>query len=107
MALSVCIACKRAFIGGVKEEKICPGCDVRLRELYPSVRSFLRNNDRKIYTVQDVSRIMGIALGDVAAMVSMGLVETHIIKRKAADEGKAHMLTHSRKKKTKTPGGRT
>ena len=94
MALIVCKLCKKAFLSGPQEEEICPACDVRLRELYPSVRSFLRNNDRKVYTIQDVSRIMSIAFEDVAALISMGLVESRV-KSKAADNGKA------------TPEGRT
>ena len=96
MALLVCKACKKAFISDPQEKGICPDCDARLRELYPSVRNFLRNNDG-VYTVQDVSRIMGIALEDVIVLASMNLVESKM-NRKAADDGKSGKRHYVRKK---------
>lgn len=78
MALIVCRTCGKAFISGPKEEKICPGCAVRLRELYPLIRSFLRNNDGKAHTAQDISRDMNIALKDVVALVSMDLLRLNV-----------------------------
>ena len=100
MALLVCKACKNAFISSLHEEEFCPDCDARIRELYPSVRGFLRSNDREAYTAQDVSRIMDIALEDVVAMVSMGLVESST-NREAVDGFKGYVHTHIRKKKRK------
>ena len=85
MALVKCRLCKKAFISGAREEEVCPGCVAKLNELYPSVRSFLRNNDGKVCTALEVSRNTGIALEDVVVMVEMGLVGLSI-NRKAADE---------------------
>ena len=103
MALHMCKACKKAFISSQYEEEVCPDCDARIRELYTSVRNFLRNNDAEVYTAQDVSRIMGIALGDVVAMISMGLVEFRI-NREAVDGSKGYVHTHIRKKKRRARG---
>ena len=76
MALLVCRACKKAFISTQHEEKACPDCAPRLHKLYSSVRNFLRDNERKVYTPQDVCRIMNISPDDMSAMVSMGLLDT-------------------------------
>ena len=75
MALIVCRSCRNAFISSPREEEICLECTTRLRELYPVVRSFLRDNEKRVYTAQDVSRIMGIDLDDVYTMASIGLVK--------------------------------
>ena len=106
MALLVCKSCKKAFFSGQEKEEICADCAVRLRELYSSVRGFLRNNSGEPYTARDISRIMGIALEDVNNLVSMGLLE-YRKDPKAADCGKDSVLTHSRKKRQKAAGGKT
>ena len=85
MALLRCRLCKKAFISGLQEEVVCPDCGVRLRELFPSVRNFLRDNDGRVCTAQEVSNMTGIALEDVVVMVSMGLVGLSI-NRKAAND---------------------
>ena len=74
MALLKCKLCRKAFISGLQEEVVCPDCDARLRELFPSVRNFLRNNHGRVYTAQEISDMTGIALEDVVVMVSMGLI---------------------------------
>ena len=102
MALLVCKTCKKAFISSPQGEEVCPDCDDRLRELYPLIRNFLRNNDG-VYTAQDVSRIMGIAMEDVRALVSMGFLEPKTY-RKAADNSKVNTHTHVRRKKAKSAG---
>ena len=78
MALVVCKLCKKAFISGLQEEEFCPDCVVRLRELYPSVRNFLRNHDGELHTAQEVGKLMNIALEDVSALVSMGFLEFRV-----------------------------
>ena len=85
MALIKCKLCKKAFINGLQEESVCPDCDARLRELFPSVRNFLRNNDGKANTALEVSKYTGIALEDVVVMVSMGLVGLSINRKAAGD----------------------
>ena len=100
MALLVCKSCKKAFFSNPEKEEICPDCAVRLRELYSSVRGFLRNNSGEAYTAQDISRIMGITLEDVTGLVSMGLLE-YKKSRKAAGDDKNSVLTHYRRKRQK------
>ena len=85
MALIKCKLCKKAFISGLQEEEVCLDCGARLRDLFPSVRNFLRNNDGRVYTALEVSRMTGIALEDVVVMVSMGLLGLSI-NCKAADD---------------------
>ena len=95
MALLVCKSCKKAFIGGPQDENFCPDCDIRLRKLYPSVRSFLRNHYYEVYTAHSLSKVMDIAPDDVDSMVLMGLLE---YRGKEADSGKNTLYAHSNKK---------
>jgi hypothetical protein len=74
MALVVCKYCKRAFINSLQGEEFCPSCTAKLKELYPSVRNFLRDNERRVYTPRELSEVLGVPLKDVEALVSMGLV---------------------------------
>ncbi|MDR1649110.1 MAG: hypothetical protein LBR71_02520 [Synergistaceae bacterium] len=58
-----------------------------MKNVYSTVRNFLRDHDRELYTVYDVSRILGIELKSVEGLVSMGLIETskvgkHVIEKK-------------------------
>jgi len=74
LALVVCKSCKKAFLSGPQEEPFCLDCVAKLRELYPQVRSFLRNNHEEAYTAQSLSSTMGIALKDVNSLILMGLL---------------------------------
>ena len=106
MALLVCKSCKKAFFSSPKEEEVCADCADRLRELYSSVHSFLRNNSGRAYTSRDISRIMGITQADVNNLISMGLLEYQKAPE-AAGYGKDSVLTHSRSRKNqKTSGGK-
>ena len=96
MALLVCKSCKKAFISSLQEENFCPDCVIRLRELYPSVRNFLKNHCEEAYTTQDVSRIMGIELRDVDSLVSMGLLERRK-SHKARNSDKDSLYARSHK----------
>ena len=87
MALLMCKLCKKAFISDLQEDEICLDCDVRLRRIYPIVRSFLRDNEREAYTAKDVSKIMDIAQQDVEALISMGLL-SYKTKHKHTNTGK-------------------
>jgi hypothetical protein len=68
--------CKRAFINEAQGKEICPECAERLNELYPVVRSFLRNHDRKVFTIREVSQILNIDIRDVEGLVTMGLINS-------------------------------
>ena len=76
MALVVCKMCKRAFINEAQGKEICPDCVERLNELYPVVRNFLRNHDRKIFTIREVSQILNIDIRDVEGLVTIGLINS-------------------------------
>lgn len=76
MALVECKVCKRAFINGPEEDETCPECKSKLNEIYPIVRNFLRDNERKLYTANDVSRILGIDLKTIEGLIAMGLIQT-------------------------------
>jgi hypothetical protein len=73
MSLVVCRMCKRAFINA-RDEEICPDCAAKLYELYPTVRSFLRNHENESYTVYEVSRLLGLDLRDVEGLVVLDLI---------------------------------
>ncbi|MDR3264669.1 MAG: hypothetical protein LBT15_01530 [Synergistaceae bacterium] len=68
--------CRRAFINGPQGEDICSDCTVKLQDLYPVVRSFLRDHEKTSYTVYDISRILGISPRQVEALVSLGMIDT-------------------------------
>jgi hypothetical protein len=104
LALLVCKSCKKAFISGLQEDDFCPDCLVRLRELYPSVRSFLRNHGEEAYTAQSLGKIMGIAIEDVESLVTMGFLE-YRENRKAASSDKGSLYARSLQKSKKYPGG--
>lgn len=76
MALEICKICKRAFINGPQGESTCPECSAELKEIYPIVRNFLRDNEKSLYTAYDVSRILNIDLKGIEGLVTMGLIET-------------------------------
>ena len=76
MALLVCKSCKRAFISGKEEETLCLQCWAKLKALYPRVRELLRNNERRVYTVFEVSKILNVDLKDVKELVSQGMIES-------------------------------
>jgi len=103
LALLVCKSCKKAFISGPQEEDFCSDCVIRLRELYPSVRNFLRNHYEETHTAHSLSKVMGIASEDVDSMVSMGLLE-YWEDRKTVN-GKDTLYTQSHKKSKTNPGG--
>jgi hypothetical protein len=68
-------------------ENICPECRDKMKNIYSTVRNFLRDHEKEAYTVYDVSRILGIELKSVEGLVSMGLIETskvgkHILEKK-------------------------
>jgi hypothetical protein len=65
--------CKRAFINA-RDEEVCPDCAAKLYELYPTVRSFLRNHEKESYTVYEVSRLLGLDLRDVEGLVVLDLI---------------------------------
>ena len=104
MALVVCKLCKKAFLSGLQKEDFCLDCVARLRELYPSVRNFLRNHHEEIYTAHSLGKIMDIAPEDVDSMVSIGLLEYREESRKTASGGKAGLYARPDKNKT-SPGG--
>ncbi|MDR3232036.1 MAG: hypothetical protein LBT65_11400, partial [Synergistaceae bacterium] len=76
MALVVCTMCGRAFINGPQGENICSACTMKLQDLYPVVRNFLRDHEKASYTVYDISRILGIPPRHVEALVSMRMIDT-------------------------------
>jgi hypothetical protein len=47
-----------------------------MKNVYSTVRNFLRDHEKELYTVYDVSRILGIELKSVEGLVTMGLIET-------------------------------
>ena len=104
MALVVCKSCKKAFLSGLHEEDFCQDCVTRLRELYPSVRNFLRNHYEEVYTAQGLSKVMGIALEDVNSLISMGFLE-YQRNSKAASGGKNVLYASSHNKNKTNPGG--
>jgi hypothetical protein len=76
MALVVCELCKRAFINGPNFEKACPACRDTLRDVGSVVRNFLRDNERELFTVYDINRILGIDMKILDALVATGIVES-------------------------------
>jgi hypothetical protein len=88
MALVICTLCKRAFMNTPHSESVCPECREKMKKIYSTVRNFLRDHEKEVYTIYDVSRILGIELKDVEGLVTMGLIETskvgkHVLKKKS------------------------
>jgi hypothetical protein len=63
-------------MNGPRCEDVCPECRDKMQSLYSKVRNFLRDHERELYTIYDVSRILGIELKSVEGLVTMGLIET-------------------------------
>ena len=74
MGLLQCGICRRVFVNA-PNERICPQCAVRLNELYPVVRDFLRDHKKDRYTAQDISEILGLDLLDVQELVHLGFLD--------------------------------
>ncbi|GHS88345.1 hypothetical protein AGMMS49957_09690 [Synergistales bacterium] len=77
MALVVCELCKKAFINGPHFEKACPACRDTLRDVGSVVRNFLRDNERELFTVYDINRILGVDMKVLDALVATGMVESN------------------------------
>ena len=76
MALVVCKICRRAFINSPHGEEACPECTIKMHEIYPVVRNFLRDNAKTVYTLYDVNRILGIDLNSLKGLITLGLIGT-------------------------------
>jgi hypothetical protein len=59
-----------------------------MKTVYSAVRNFLRDHEKELYTVYDVSRILGIELKSVEGLVSMGLIETSKVGKRALEKKK-------------------
>ncbi|GHS99399.1 hypothetical protein AGMMS50276_22950 [Synergistales bacterium] len=77
MALVVCELCKKAFINGPNFEKACPACKDTLIDVGSVVRNFLRDNERELFTVYDINRILGVDLKVLDALVATGMIESN------------------------------
>ena len=77
MALVVCELCKKAFINWPNFEKACPACRDTLRDVGSIVRNFLRDNERELFTVYDINRILGVDLKILDALVATGMIESN------------------------------
>jgi hypothetical protein len=75
VALIVCKVCKKAFISGSPDEQTCPACAAKVKEVYSLVHNFLRDNEKKVYTVHEVSRILGIEADSVKSLVALGMIK--------------------------------
>ncbi|MDR2175086.1 MAG: hypothetical protein LBO82_04010 [Synergistaceae bacterium] len=58
-----------------------------MKKIYSTVRNFLRDHEKEVYTIYDVSRILGLELKSVEGLVTMGLIETskvgkHVFEKK-------------------------
>jgi hypothetical protein len=74
-------------MNGPHSENVCPDCREKMKKVYSTVRNFLRDHEKEVYTVYDVSRILGIELKSVEGLVTMGLIETskvgkHVLEKK-------------------------
>jgi hypothetical protein len=74
-------------MNGPHSENVCPECREKMKKVYSTVRNFLRDHEKEVYTVYDVSRILGIELKSVEGLVAMGLIETskvgkHVFEKK-------------------------
>jgi hypothetical protein len=68
-------------------ENVCPECREKMKNIYSTVRNFLRDHEKEAYTVYDVSRILGIEIKSIEGLVTMGLIETskvgkHVLEKK-------------------------
>ena len=77
MALVQCRHCRRAFISAPQDKDFCPNCAARLHKIYPVVRGYLRDHERTIFTLQDVSDALDIDIQDVKGLVTMGLIDSY------------------------------
>ena len=87
MALVICTLCKRAFMNSPHSENVCPECREKMKKIYSTVRNFLRDHEKEVFTIYDVSRILGIELKSVEGLVTMGLIDTskvgkHVLEKK-------------------------
>jgi hypothetical protein len=51
-------------------------CKDTLRDVASVVRNFLRDNERELFTVYDINRILGIDMKILDALVATGMVES-------------------------------
>jgi hypothetical protein len=75
VALVVCKVCKKAFISASPNEGACPACSAKMKEVYSLVHNFLRDNERKAFSVREVSRILGIDADSIKSLAALGMIQ--------------------------------
>ena len=75
MALVECGVCKRFFINTAEGETTCPECMAKLYELYPVVRNYLRDNEKTIFTIYELSKALNIEVKYIEGLIALGLIE--------------------------------
>ena len=76
MALVHCRHCRRAFISAPQDKDYCPECTGRLRKLYPLVRGYMRDNEKRVFSIQDISEELDIDMRDIKGLMGLGLIDT-------------------------------
>ena len=79
MPLQPCRLCGKIFTssGG----RTCPACLKRLDELYPRVRSYLRDNPKEGFNVDMVAEELEVDIRDVQGLVDLGYLDRDIGKQ--------------------------
>jgi len=76
MALIYCRHCRNAFISAPQDKGFCPKCTEKLHRLYPLVRSYMRDHERRVFTIQDISKELGIDVKDIKGLTALGLIDS-------------------------------
>ena len=76
MPLITCRLCGKIFTssGG----RTCSACHLRLDELYPRVRQYLRDNPKVNFNVEMVADALDTDIRDIQSLVDMGYLERDI-----------------------------
>ncbi|MCR5346711.1 MAG: hypothetical protein K6E38_02960 [Fretibacterium sp.] len=72
MSLVTCKLCRKLYNG---DGKICPECRQHLKELYPSVRDYLRDNPNLEFNVETVAEALDVDIRYVQELVSQGYLD--------------------------------
>lgn len=99
MALVACEVCRRIFINSAQGETVCPDCVARLQELYPSVRNFLRDNEKTPFTVHELSKILNIEAKNIEGLIALGLIGVSESHRKEKIQKHGYQKKEEKKKK--------
>ena len=90
MPLHPCNLCGKIFTssGG----RTCSACHSRLDELYPRVRSYLRDNPKEDFNVEMIAEEMEVDIRDIQALLDLGYLDRDIGRQASAETAKRQKL---------------